>query len=159
MDVQRVQNIPAKGQMLPEVRLLAPDGRPVPLSRYRHARNLILAFLGPRGAFLRSPLVPSLKREYAAIQEAAAEVLVVLNGPPEDAAAAEAALRLPFPLLADPDGDAHKRFGALGDGPAIYVADRFGEIHFAAHPTTPGDVPSALDLLGWLNYIELLCPE
>ncbi|MFB3817732.1 MAG: peroxiredoxin family protein [Candidatus Methylomirabilales bacterium] len=159
MDVQALASIPAQGQMLPDVTLVAADGSAVPLSRYRHNRNLVLAFLGPRAALLQSPLVPSLKREYGAIQEAEAEVLVVLNGPPEDAAAAGTALQLPFPLLSDPDGDAHKRFGARGDGPAIYVADRFGEIHFAAHPTTPGELPSALDLLGWLNYIELLCPE
>ncbi len=152
---------PRTGAMLPDVALLAPDGSPVPLSGYRHASNLILAFLGRRSAVLASPLVPDLKAQYAAIREAAAEVLIVLLGTPAEAGAARAALRLPFPVLADPDGRAHERFGAdrAGSRPAIYVADRFGEIHFAAHPGGPAQIPTALDLLGWLNYIELLCPE
>jgi peroxiredoxin len=140
--------------MLPETTLTAVDGRPVSFSEYRHSRNLIVALLGGPGEVNASQLVPQLKTEYGAIKEAAAEVLIVLRGSPGDAAAAARALSLPFPVLADEDGRAHARFGA----PAAYVADRFGEIHFQAH-AADGPLPSALDLLGWLNYIELLCPE
>jgi peroxiredoxin len=140
--------------MLPETTLTLGDGRRISLSDYRHSRNLIVAFLGARGEAQTSSLVPQLKTEYGAIKEAAAEVLIVLRGSPGDAASAARALALPFPVLADEDGRVHARFGA----PAAYVADRFGEIHFQAH-AADGPLPSALDLLGWLNYIELLCPE
>jgi len=144
--------------MLPDVSLIAADGASVSLSRYQHSRNLVVVFLGPDSELRTNSLVLGLKKQYGAIREAEGEVLVVLRTSPAQVQEIAAALAAPFPILADGDGEAHARFGA-GGGPAAYVADRFGEIHFAARAAEGVPLPSALDLLGWLNYIELLCPE
>ena len=152
------ENIPRPGRTLPDAALTGGDGEVVSLSRYRHARNLILIFLGSASDLRMNSLILGLKKQYGAIRDAGSEVLVVLPDSAGQAREMSAALAAPFPILADADGQAHDRFGA-SDGPAAYVADRFGEIHFAARSAEGGALPSALDLLGWLNHIEMLCPE
>jgi hypothetical protein len=43
--------------------------------------------------------------------------------------------------------------------PGILVADRWGEIVLVAHGAHVADLPSADDLLEWLEYVQRQCPE
>ncbi len=125
-------------------------------SDYRQRRNLVLVFLGEPADRSSLPVLRDLAGHYAAFQSATAEVLVVVRGPAGDADALRRRLRLPFPVLADPAGAAHQVFGAR---PAVFVADRFGEIYHAERLTGRADHPAARELLEWLDYIEMQCPE
>jgi peroxiredoxin len=132
-------------------------------SDYRQRRNLVLAFLGHPAELRALPLLHELQEHYPSFQAATAEVLAVLRGPAEEAEALREGLRLPFPVLADPEGRAHRAYGATDAGggprPAVFVADRFGEVYFAQRTAERASHPTARDLLGWVDYIELQCPE
>ncbi len=155
--------VPSRGDRLPDVALLAPDGAVVCASDYRQRRNLVLVFLGNPAALRSLPLLQDLAEHYGTFQSATAEVLAVIRGPAAAAEGLGRQLHLPFPVLADPDGGAHRAFGAEdADGrprPAVFVADRFGEVYHAERPAERADRPTARDLLGWLDYIEMQCPE
>jgi hypothetical protein len=43
--------------------------------------------------------------------------------------------------------------------PAALVADKWGEIVHVAAPPRQDDLPSASELLDWVAYVELRCPE
>ena len=43
--------------------------------------------------------------------------------------------------------------------PAIVVADRWGEIVFAAERSGVSDLPAPEELMEWLNYVRSQCPE
>jgi peroxiredoxin len=70
---------------------------------------------------------------------------------------------LPYPVLADEDGRVHATLGAMAeDGstvPALYVADRFGEIYSAFRGEGGVPLPSGEEVLTWLRFIEHQCPE
>jgi peroxiredoxin len=122
--------------------------------------NLVVAFLGRAGCdeFLHDL---AARREDFEFDDA--EVLIVIQGTAQEVEQRVQQYRLPFPVLADATGDVHRSFGAIEDDegctPTVYVLDRFGEI-YATYPFG-GEykLPSADDLLNWIQFIELQCPE
>jgi peroxiredoxin len=50
---------------------------------------------------------------------------------------------------------------ALADlpAPAILVADKWGEIHYAYTASTLAEMPVAESILEWLTYVRVQCPE
>ena len=42
---------------------------------------------------------------------------------------------------------------------AVLVADRWGEVHFAVQGRRPSELPSADELIDWLRYVQVQCPE
>ena len=43
--------------------------------------------------------------------------------------------------------------------PAVIVADRWGEIAFSAHAPAAAGLPDADEILEWLRFVEMKCPE
>jgi hypothetical protein len=43
--------------------------------------------------------------------------------------------------------------------PAILVADKWGEIHYAHAASQPAEMPDSDALLEWLTYVRMQCPE
>lgn len=43
--------------------------------------------------------------------------------------------------------------------PAVVVADRWGEVHFAAKSDSVEGLPSPEELIEWLEYLQVKCPE
>ena len=43
--------------------------------------------------------------------------------------------------------------------PAVVVADRWGEVHFAAHSPHAAELPGADELRDWLEHVQQKCPE
>ena len=72
-----------------------------------------------------------------------------------------AALRLPFPLLAD-DGSARARLlpaGAPAPTVAVFVADRYGVlVHLSSAPAAAALEPPE-EVLAWARYIGMQCSE
>ena len=72
-------------------------------------------------------------------------------------------LKLPFVVLSDGDGRIHREVGASDEqghvAAAAYVIDRYGET-FAIYRTRDGQaLPSAVDILNWLEFVNSQCPE
>jgi peroxiredoxin len=151
------------GQRLPDFRLISDAGRSVRLSDFRGCRNLVVAFCNSANGAASHGLLTGLAESYAEFVREGAEILAVIHGSVESAERIRRSANLPFPVLADEDGSAHRVVGATmatrTEEPAVYVADRYGEI-FYAHRIAVGQTPPATaELLGWVRFIELQCPE
>jgi hypothetical protein len=42
---------------------------------------------------------------------------------------------------------------------AAVVADRWGEVHYAAEPPSAAGLPGPDELIEWLRYVQMQCPE
>jgi hypothetical protein len=127
------------------------NGETLRISDYRQKQNLVILLTGETGFGLLSRLVNDLSERYAEFRAEETEILVVAGGfgqPPEELEAG-----LPFPVTTHPES------GIDGETPAIKVLDRYGEIYASYRPDDLSGVPTADDLLGWLRFIELQCPE
>ncbi len=161
MDTQPIY--PRAGQRMPDFSLVASDGLPVRTSKYRGRRNLVLAFVDGTGCDPCRGWLSNMAGDYEEVLRHEAQVLVVVHGSLDDAGEVKRANNLPFPVLADVDGAVHRRVGAVTPGGqpamAVYVVDRFGEI-FNVSRTGEGDtVPAPEEVLDWLQFIEIQCPE
>jgi peroxiredoxin len=131
-------------------------------------RSLILVFTGEcRGNYSggnASGLLLELSSRYSEIARATAEVLVVVRGTAAEAAHIKQDAHLPFPVLADEDGQVHRDYGAMTpDGrsayEAIYVAGRYGKSYLSSRTSDGPPLPTADGVLGSLDFIESRCPE
>src|SRR3990170_6465302 len=139
--------------MLQGFRLGSTEGETVDLRTYRGRKNLVVLFFEPGCEECLRFLTDAAAR-YADFRDMEAEILAVGRGAAEHIAHALGDSHLPFSVLADPDG---ATLGRYSDSvPAIFVADRFGEIRL-----TSGGRDHALDqdkVLTMLHLIELECP-
>ena len=134
----------------------------------RDRRSLILLFLGENRADHKSKsadgILLDLARHYEQIVGAPAEVLAVVRGTLREAAQIKQNSRLPFPVLADVNGQVHRDYGATtADGrsacEAVYVAGRFGKIYLSSRASDGPPLPTARVILGSIYFIESRCPE
>jgi peroxiredoxin len=138
------------------------DERYIRLSEFRGRRNLVVVFTG-EGSSLRShELLRALGGRYQEFQDENAEIVIIVAGPSNDAARVQRDDKLPFPVLADEQSTWHRALGAI-DSPgrssgAGCIADQYGEI-YAALPCSDDKCPSADEILEWVRFIELQCPE
>ena len=128
-------------RVVPNFRLIDAHGRPISLWDYRHRQPVVLV-LGDEG------LLRSFARHYPEYRALGAEVLAIVSGAVPG--------RFPFPVLLDTAGQVADR---LTDGqPAVLVLDRYGELY--ARFTGPWeDGPDQRDVLEWVAFTELECPE
>lgn len=154
---------PGRGTLLRNFALLSAGGRQVQLADYRGRANLVVVLAGAQGSEPELALLAQLASRQAEILEQEAQVIAVLYCAREQAQAIKSRAQLPFVVLADADGAAHRSLGALDSNGsprlAVYVTDRYAEV-FAAWRTTQGDpAPSPQDILDWLEFINRQCPE
>lgn len=148
------------GQRLPPISLASSEGRRVALTDYRGRRNLVVVFVGEMKGEVARELLADLARHNAAFAEEEAQVLAVARASGQEAEEIKGRLALPFPVLADEEGEAHRACGARTLGEMVTcVTDRFGEI-FAVYRSGEGQPrPTAEELLAWLRFIGIQCPE
>lgn len=154
---------PMPHTMLPHFSLLSSEGRRIRLSDYRGRHNLVLIFTGGSTRDISRRLLSDLARHYREFVREEAEVLAVVQRSRREAESIKRRGPLPFPVLADEDGQIHWAVGALtSDGKTtttIFVTDRFGEIYAVYQRNEGNDLPPVMELLEWLRFIELQCPE
>ncbi len=147
---------------------------PLDLRPYR-GRNVVLLFY--RGAWcpVCDLQLRGLARDYRRFRRLNAEIVGVSNDPEAVSEAARRALRLPFPLVADPEGRAIRRWGVVRGRnrldeldrwshglvglkgyaqPAIFVVDGGGRVIYARVGADPLDRPSNGELLRVLEDIS-----
>src|SRR5207302_1625889 len=68
-----------------------------------------------------------------------------------------------FPVFADDGAHIHRNVGATDaagrPAPAVFVTDRFREIYAAYLPGHGAALPGAKEILDWLVFINIQCPE
>ena len=147
----------------PAFRLASAEGRLIALSDYRGRANLVLFFAHSAECPACRAALESFIARQADYRQQEAEVVIVLPTP-EEAAALRSKLALPFPLLADPDGATRQAYARLlnstGEGDAmLFVLDRYGAPFVAAIAGEPDDPMLHGEILDWLAFIEMQCPE
>jgi peroxiredoxin len=141
---------PQERQIAPDFILQSSTGTEYQMSRLRGRRNVVLLVAGTAEG-PTTALARALATRGQELREEEALVLEVVWGDVATAQALHSRDLIPFPVLADPDGAVHQRYGA----PAVYVTDRYGEI-YGAHRDP---LPSADDILASLRHINSACPE
>jgi peroxiredoxin len=148
--------IPRTGYRLRDFLLKSTTGPEVRLSDYRGRSNLILIFVDPA-----EPLAPirDLAAQYSRIREEQTEVLLIV--PAARLGEPEASIQLPFPLLVDRNRQVHAEYGLERKAdsiPAIFIADRFGELVASYVGSEIANATSA-SILKWLQFMNSRCPE
>lgn len=156
-------SIPQEHQLLPDFALKSSEGQTIRVSDYRGWCNLVLVFVGePTGERIRSVLGP-FTEPAAAFRDWTAEVLAAILGTPQEAIQVKHREAASFPVLADPDGQVHRTFGAVtaegGPAAAVYITDRWGEIYLARRTDADQALPTPQEILEWLHFIAIQCPE
>jgi peroxiredoxin len=144
-----------RGEIFPGFALPDIDGSSVSLESYRGRTNLVVVFAGDK--MDESPVTVLLEELVARTEEFALEAAQVLI--------AVTSQRGPwtFPVLVDDGAHIHRHVGATDaagrPAPAVFVSDRFREI-FAAYLSGHGSaLPGAKEILDWLVFINIQCPE
>lgn len=107
----------------------------------------------PCRAYLRG-----LAESHDDITEWDGRVAVLLPGQLAEAEELRSDLEIPYPVLADADGEAAARTGLQGGG--MIIADQWGEIFLdeAGGPDVHA-FPSVDEVVEWLRYLAIQCPE
>ncbi len=111
---------PAEGDPAPDIDLLAPWGKDVPLSFFWQDRPAVVVFLRYFGCPFCQAQVVGLREDRELFQEAGANVVLVGQGSPEEEDAFRRARRVPFPVLLDSNLAAYRGYG-LGPGSALQI--------------------------------------
>lgn len=153
--------VPRRGDIFPGITLPDVDGSSVFLERYRGRKNLVVVFAGDEVGEV--PITVLLEELDSRADEFASEVAQVLLVVPSRPAAVGQRTRWAFPVLVDDDARIHRKVGATDAAgkaaPAVFVTDRFREI-YAAYLAGPGSAPlGAKEILDWLVFINIQCPE
>jgi peroxiredoxin len=148
------------GQILPDFALPSRGGALIRVSDYRGRKCLVLVLAGDLAAPRSRQHLAELSRAYGDLQAAEAEVVVVVRVSRSELEARDLPYR--FVILADEAGSVHQRFGCditvSAVPPLVILTDRYGEICC----TSREDAALACSLppiLGWLEFVNSLCPE
>ena len=161
MDEGQVSAVARRGEILPGFTLPGIDGSSVFLESYRGRTNLVVVFAADK--MDESPVTVLLEDLAARTEELtleAAQVLVAVTSRP---AAVPQRRRWTFPVLVDDGARIHRNVGATDTAgrpaPAVFVTDRFREIYAAYLPGHGSALPDAKEILDWLVFINIQCPE
>jgi thioredoxin-dependent peroxiredoxin len=151
------------GEIVPDFALLSTMGARVRVSDYRGKRNIILIFCGAgRSKSVRS-LVRQVSELYAEFVAEEAEVFAVVRGAGGEAEDLKCNCDPPFPVLVDRENRAHDLFGSPASGqdflPLVCIVDRYGEVRHISRAGEPEASFGAPEILDWVRYINLECPE
>jgi peroxiredoxin len=144
-----------RGTLLPSVSLAAtPDGELVDLRGGRGPRVLVLMHAGACDG------CQDFLRQIAPIATEVAEWggrLLVVPEPEEDHDALLGEAPPGMRVLSDPEQTVARDLGLTGA--AVVIADEWGEIYFAAQSGTGHRLPLPEEIVSWVRFIAIQCPE
>jgi hypothetical protein len=158
MPVERelADELPSVGSVVAPLRLAsAPSGAPLELRRWGREATVLLRLDDVDCARCREYL-KELDRRRADLALWDGRVVVVVPGGVEQARRLKEELGLGLSVAADPDGRAPL---AGASGPAWLVADRYGQVYYAASGGAEHRLPDPRELEEWLKFLATQCPE
>ena len=152
---------PSRGDRIPDFSAPTADGTTLRTRDLYLRRNLALAFThGPDCAACRD-LLRGLARQVGAAHAEAGQIVAIVPAGREAVARLCEELDLGFPVVADGDLAAHRRYGLVdpegGARAALVVADRYGTVFEASvadathRMMVPDEVPR------WLEFVACRC--
>jgi len=161
-----MQVFPAKlktQEVIPAFELPSARGGTVGPRTYRRQRNLVLIVFHDGRCRVCRDLLAQLADQYEEFRALNAEVLAISTLSADDARAIANTLNLPFHLLYDSSGQVVDRFTYRDPktgrpAPSIVVTDRFGAVYTTIQ-VDEDNPPQPEQILDWLRFIEIQCPE
>lgn len=149
------------GRRFPDATLPTADGGALSLDAYHPRWALVVLMLGQDPAAAPAVrLLAELAAARADVEADGGQVVAISAGTPPVVAGGPA---WPFPLAFDTDGSLHRLVGAVDDtdtpAAALYVTDAYREIFAVLRPSEPGWPEGASDVLQWLTFATIQCPE
>ena len=142
--------------LLPIFQLHSGTGDMVGSQDYRGKKGLVVIFFDPDCDSCNDFLY-EIGERYSDYQSMDAEVLAIGEGSVDEIREIVDDPTIPFPILADPDNNV---LGHYADStPAIFVADRYGEVRAVVKPKANEHFPDQAVILSNLELAELECPE
>lgn len=147
--------MPKEKHMMPSFHLESVDGKSIGPSDYKEKLNLLIYVFdincGPCLDFLKEA-----SGRYDDYKELNAEILAIAEGSTDVIKDVAQKLNLQFPVLIDADGSILKQYSLTA--PAVFVADKFGEIELMA--AKEGEhLPDHDEILNTIELAEIECPE
>jgi peroxiredoxin len=148
-------------RIAPAFRLTASSGKRITLANYRGRSNLVLLFVHGADCAACQAALKTFADHRADYQAQTAEVLIVWPAAPD---------RTPVPPgfglpgLADPGGETRRAYAArlptgLAGDAMLFVLDRYGAPYAALTGPELDDPGLQQEVLEWLAFIEVQCPE
>jgi len=157
MENARERDLKLVARRLPDVKLpSAPGGSPTPLRPPGRVSPVLVLVDGAECDACRAWLV-RLAAASADIGEWDGRVIVVVPASPDQAIHIADDVANHFTILADPDHTLAARLGI--STPALVIADQYGDIHHAAPAGDAHHHPDPAEVVDWLRYLAIQCPE
>lgn len=139
--------------LLPVFKLETIDGKTVSPIDYKEKKNMLFLFFDADCSSCID-FLDSVASRYNDYKEEETEVFAIGEGPKDQLEDMLGDMNYPFPILIDKDGKVKSMF--TDKTPAVFLADRFGEIRM----TFIGEhLPDQDKILDNLDLYELECPE
>jgi hypothetical protein len=157
MENARERDLKLGARRLPDVKLAsAPGGSPTPLRPPGRVSPVLVLVDRAECESCRAWL-GRLAAVSADIGEWDGRVIVVVPASPDQAMRIANDAAKHFTVLGGPDRTLAARLGI--SIPALVIADQYGEIHHAAPLSDAHDLPDPAEVVGWLRYLAIQCPE
>ncbi len=143
--------------LIPPLRLPSAGGEEIDVWDLKGRKNLVLAFFPGGPCAECEEFVEAVKAEYEHYSEDNAVVLAIVRDAEWHAALLQDRFQPPFPVLYDKSGDMMARYTRCL--PAVFVADKFGELYAQWIIGPGGKFPAQKEILDVLDLINLECPE
>lgn len=148
------------GSLAPNFSLLATNGQEISLTDFRGKSNVVLFFIRETSCWQCRTHVTQLGKMYNDFKEAGAEVLVILGEGIEKAKAYADGIKLPFPILCDPDRAVYhlyelEKYFLLFQRTASLVIDKDGVVRYLKRTTVPNVwLQESRELYGFVLSLE-----
>lgn len=144
------------GRLIPEFKLLTSNGLVIDPTDFKQKKNLVIYFFDVHKSESWEMLA-MLRQRYNEFKDANAEVLAISPGSMEEIQDCVSSMNLPFPVLCDSNGEVAAAYAATK--PALFVADRYGELKMFSEVTSDNIETVIESALSTLDLVELECPE
>lgn len=148
----------------PDFKLPSADGFDLSLSSFWYRSNMVLLFCPPRAAPKLIAYREQLVRLNDAIRLEAGKLVLLVDNGQHNGRPESLPRKFPFPVLYDHQGTVRGLYratlpGEVDDGLLLFVLDRYGAIFAAYREPRLADPLPGKEILEWLRYIDLQCPE
>jgi peroxiredoxin len=150
------------GEIIPAFTLPGADGMPHSPWVYKQHQHLILLFTRTASSNEARGLLRAFAKGYPSFRVEECAILAISPGTVIANLHTQEELHLPYPLLADPEGEVISRYthwdptsGSLN--PSILLADRYNALYQQWVADSEADLPPIEELLEALRYLNKLC--
>jgi peroxiredoxin len=156
-----LDSIDAKvGSIAPDFKLHATNGQEISLSDFRGKSNVIVFFIRETSCIQCRIHVTQLGKMYEQFRAAGAEIIVILGEDVERSKTYAEGIKLPFPILADPDRAVYQlyeleKYFLLFQRTASLVVDKDGIVRYLKRTTIPNVwLQESRELFGFVDSLN-----